>query len=219
MKLRDMTMSASKSAALAKRNQILRGAEKVFLDLGYEGASMARIAQYAKVSKGTLYNHFKDKADLFREIILDISKNKLSGLFKYDDNNMGSCAGCLRGICEEFVSAVTHPISLGIYRIVIAEASKFPEISEIMQEYAIEPTRACICKAISYWSDAGAIHVEDIEFAAQIFISLCQSGIVEKRRFSIPVDFSVNAMECHAERVSKIFMRIYSYKQTNPWIF
>ncbi len=37
----------------------------VFAQDGYEGASMSRIAAWAGVSKGTLYNYFDGKAELF----------------------------------------------------------------------------------------------------------------------------------------------------------
>jgi AcrR family transcriptional regulator len=39
----------------SKRRQILNGARKVFMDLGFDGASMGEIARSAGVSKGTLY--------------------------------------------------------------------------------------------------------------------------------------------------------------------
>jgi AcrR family transcriptional regulator len=45
----------------SKRRQILHGACKVFLDLGFDGASMGAIARAAGVSKGTLYVYFADK--------------------------------------------------------------------------------------------------------------------------------------------------------------
>src|SRR6201998_4290989 len=53
----------------AKRRQILAGASKVFMDLGYDGASMGEIARAAGVSKGTLYVYFADKNRLFEAIV------------------------------------------------------------------------------------------------------------------------------------------------------
>ncbi len=49
----------------SKRRQILEGARKVFMDLGFDGASMGEIARVAGVSKGTLYVYFADKCRLF----------------------------------------------------------------------------------------------------------------------------------------------------------
>jgi len=53
----------------SKRRQILDGARKVFLDLGFDGASMGDIARAAAVSKGTLYVYFADKCRLFEAIV------------------------------------------------------------------------------------------------------------------------------------------------------
>src|ERR1700759_4653250 len=53
----------------AKRRQILDGASKVFMDLGFDGASMGEIARAAGVSKGTLYVYFADKSRLFEAIV------------------------------------------------------------------------------------------------------------------------------------------------------
>ncbi len=53
----------------AKRRQILDGARKVFMDLGFDGASMGEIARAAGVSKGTLYVYFADKNRLFEAIV------------------------------------------------------------------------------------------------------------------------------------------------------
>src|SRR5215472_11853539 len=62
----------------SKRRQILDGARKVFMDLGFDGASMGEIARAAGVSKGTLYVYFADKNQLFGAIveteIVDYSK-------------------------------------------------------------------------------------------------------------------------------------------------
>src|SRR5256884_9352536 len=53
----------------SKRRQILDGARRVFLDLGFDGASMGEIARVAGVSKGTLYVYFADKHHLFEAIV------------------------------------------------------------------------------------------------------------------------------------------------------
>src|SRR3979409_1247697 len=70
-------MVASRTATLslvgeedsANRRQILDGARAVFMDLGYDGASMGVIARAAGVSKGTLYVYFADKNRLFEAIV------------------------------------------------------------------------------------------------------------------------------------------------------
>src|ERR1700749_2884915 len=53
----------------SKRRQILDGASKVFMDLGFDDASMGEIARAAGVSKGTLYVYFADKNQLVEAIV------------------------------------------------------------------------------------------------------------------------------------------------------
>ena len=58
-------VSASLGAPISKKGaQVLKGALQVFLERGYVGASMDRIAAVAGVSKATVYSHFRDKEGL-----------------------------------------------------------------------------------------------------------------------------------------------------------
>ena len=52
-----------------KRAQILDGAMRIFMRLGFDASSMNDITREAGVSKGTLYVYFKNKEDLFAAII------------------------------------------------------------------------------------------------------------------------------------------------------
>src|SRR5436853_7771276 len=68
----------------SKRRQILDGARKLFLDLGFDGASMGEIARAAGVSKGTLYVYFADKNRLFEAIVEQESLEQGRLAFKFD---------------------------------------------------------------------------------------------------------------------------------------
>lgn len=51
------------------RERILQEAFSQFVELGYAGVSMQAIADAAGITKGTLYHHFRDKEDLFCEVM------------------------------------------------------------------------------------------------------------------------------------------------------
>ena len=55
----------TKEEALETRTRILDAAERVFYDRGVARASLEDIAASAKVTRGAIYWHFKDKAELF----------------------------------------------------------------------------------------------------------------------------------------------------------
>ncbi len=58
-----------------KRQHILNTAIDVFSNNGFEGTSMDKIAQEAKVSKITIYKHFESKENLFLEIVSEFLKD------------------------------------------------------------------------------------------------------------------------------------------------
>lgn len=59
----------SKEDALATRNHLLDAAEHVFLAQGVAGTSLNDIAVAAGTTRGAIYWHFKDKADLFNAML------------------------------------------------------------------------------------------------------------------------------------------------------
>lgn len=59
----------TKQDALATREALLDAAERVFEQRGVARSSLADIAQAAGVTRGALYWHFKDKAELFNAMM------------------------------------------------------------------------------------------------------------------------------------------------------
>ena len=58
-------MSAQKNHRQNKRDQIVEAAALVFARRGYSGAVITEIATQAHIGKGTVYEYFKSKEDLF----------------------------------------------------------------------------------------------------------------------------------------------------------
>lgn len=78
----------TKEEAQATRVRILDAAEEVFHEKGVANASLEDIAAAAEVTRGAIYWHFKDKAELFdammRRVVLPV------------DEMQESAAGCTR---------------------------------------------------------------------------------------------------------------------------
>jgi len=69
MYIRRSMARRSKQDALATRHALLDAAEHVFLAQGVAGTSLNDIAQAAGTTRGAIYWHFKDKADLFNAMM------------------------------------------------------------------------------------------------------------------------------------------------------
>ncbi|AOX20782.1 TetR/AcrR family transcriptional regulator [Kozakia baliensis] len=206
------TQSHEPNAALPpnpKREQILRGAESVFLEHGYEGASMSQIAQRAKVSKGTLYNHFENKADLFGALVEELSRCKLSTLFQRVDSMEGDCKEVLSDIAERFIRMLLSPSGLRLYRIIVSEAPHFPNLADVFWQHGFGRTLNIIKKCLDYWVEHGDLAIDDSVFAAEQFSALCQTRLVHRRRFELPVDCSDDQIRFIAQSVGTAFMKLY----------
>jgi len=64
-----------------RRNEIIVVAERLFLSQGFESTTMDQIANEAEFSKGTLYNYFISKDDLY----LTIGVKAYTILIEYTD--------------------------------------------------------------------------------------------------------------------------------------
>lgn len=62
-------MNIDKSKAKDTKHAILYSALEVFSEKGYDSSSISEISSNANVTKGALYWHFKDKHDLYQELI------------------------------------------------------------------------------------------------------------------------------------------------------
>lgn len=63
----------TKDEAVETRNQILDAAERVFSTRGVSRTSLTDIAEAASVTRGAIYWHFNDKADLFCEMVARVT--------------------------------------------------------------------------------------------------------------------------------------------------
>jgi AcrR family transcriptional regulator len=159
-----------------KRAQILEGAAQIFAEDGYEGASMSRIAAIANVSKGTLYNHFESKAQLFSAYIEAACARNLCQVFAASDESLDVAAALAR-IGRRMVEMMLSDLGLTIYRVVVAEARKFPELARAF--YNAGPARAIdeMARWLAARAEEGTLAVADPSFAAEQFFCLCQTRL------------------------------------------
>jgi len=154
-----------------KQQAILDAARRVFLILGYSGASVEGIAEAAPVSKPTLYNHFKGKQELFAAVISQQCEQLLSTLNQVQTAVADPEAG-LRGIAGAFVELIYADEALQLYRLIIAEQKHFPELGELVYRSGPEPVLRQLSSYLAELHAHGALHIADVETSSRLFLDM-----------------------------------------------
>jgi AcrR family transcriptional regulator len=170
----------------AKRRQIVEGARTVFLERGFEGASMGEIARCAGVSKGTLYVYYQNKEQLFCAIMEDERRSHLVPLLEIDRSEPVEAA--LRAFGRRLVSFILSPRKVASMRTAMAIAEQMPEVGRDF--YARGPGHA-IKVVRSYLDDKvaqGELDIPDTGIAATQLLDLVQSSLIRPALFGIEIE-------------------------------
>ena len=109
------------------RDVILDAAAELFLASGYDGTSLARVAESAGVSKATLFKQFPTKSQLFEATVLAAAEMADAdlGVLPSDDFHAG-----LVHLGRAYADLLARPRVAGLMRTIIAELPRFPELRE-----------------------------------------------------------------------------------------
>ena len=159
----------------AKRRQILAGASKVFMDLGFDGASMGEIARAAGVSKGTLYVYFADKSRLFEAIVAQetLEQGRLS--FNFDPER--DVPTTLRDFGQNYINLICRPGGGSAIRTVMAIAERMPDVGRRYYENVLEKTINNLARYLETHAAANDVDIEDCQLAASQFMMMCQASL------------------------------------------
>lgn len=110
------------------REHILWAAKDVFLEMGFERASMDVVAERAATSKRSLYAHFESKDRLFLAVVDLVRELYLDGL-KTPDAYGEDSAEAIVLFCGRFLQILLYRPALQACRLLMAEADRHPEAS------------------------------------------------------------------------------------------
>ena len=176
---RSLSAAEGRGSEGPKRRQIIDGACQVFLERGFDAASMGEIAREAGVSKGTLYVYFKSKEELFEAIVERIPPPEFDPrqgeqIFAFDANDR-DVEAVLTRLGDAFVRFMCRTRGISPLRTVIAIADRMPELGA--KFYQSGPARG-ISTLKAYLEGqvaAGVLAPHDCEVVAAQFIDACLS--------------------------------------------
>lgn len=115
-----------------KRSHILTAAKEVFSREGFAQTGMEVVARKAGVSTATLYAHFPSKAELFR-VVVEETISDLAGAIPASAAVKGDARTRLHAFATAYAVFYADATSRALFRMVIAERRRFPEIAEHFQ--------------------------------------------------------------------------------------
>ncbi|MFW5826942.1 MAG: TetR/AcrR family transcriptional regulator [Alkalispirochaeta sp.] len=159
-------------APSSKRDRILSTAEREFLEHGFDGTSIDTIVEHTGGSKSTVYAHFRDKSILFAEALAQIRHDIDFSLSRFRASAPGHTAEALLLLIVELLSVQFHERALHLYRVVVSESKRFPEVA---RQYFEEGPAELVAQAESFLHEcrqAGARYRGSPAEAAELLVSL-----------------------------------------------
>jgi TetR/AcrR family transcriptional regulator, mexJK operon transcriptional repressor len=147
---------------------LLATATRLFLEKGWDGASIDEISKASGVAKRFIYARYADKAALFvgaLERFIDEQMGKLHAFAPPpQDVEEGLCA-----FGRRILDLALRPEALAFHRLFIAEAPKFPDLARFFVESNRHRILGEIIRVLAHYADRGAIELGDPEIRAEQF--------------------------------------------------
>ncbi len=126
----------TKDEAVETRNQILDAAERVFVARGVSRTSLADIAEAASVTRGAIYWHFEDKADLFCEMVARVAMPMEDAACQMDHCNAADPLSGVRAMLVGILQRTSgDPQARRVFHIVFNKCEYVDEMQTVWQRF------------------------------------------------------------------------------------
>jgi AcrR family transcriptional regulator len=157
--------------------RILNAARQVFLERGFEGASIEEIAQVARSGKPTIYARFANKGALFTAVVMRGVLVRIEQ-FKPDVPTGPTVKERLASLAVAVLEWILGGNNIGLMRLAISESSRFPDLAASVGAMARERGRQSVTQLLAEMAQAdelGALPAfgpERIATTTRFFIDL-----------------------------------------------
>jgi TetR/AcrR family transcriptional regulator, mexJK operon transcriptional repressor len=198
-----MTMTAT-----SKPTQIMLAAKDLFTRQGFGATSMDAIARTANVSKATLYAHFSGKEELFAATVSHACRAQ-SRLLSAPDADDLELAEALSEIGRNFLSLILSPQAIAIFRVVIGETARFPDLGRIFFESGLNQMRATLSAFLGKAAECGRLDIEEPLRAAEHLIGMLQTPVHLHVLFGVKNGFTEEEVNKVVKDAVETFLRAY----------
>lgn len=154
-----------------KQLAIISAAKKLFLAQGFSATTMSQVATDAAVSSRTLYLHFPNKELLFQAILKE-HWHSLPPLQKNFLPLNAKPTEALQKFGHEFLSFMYTEETQSLYRLLIAESLRFPNLCEGLITEGKSPLTHALIAYLTNQVNQKNLHIEDVSHAASQFMGM-----------------------------------------------
>ena len=141
-----------------KRTEILLAARPILLRDGLGGTTLDRVAAEGRISKMTLYRHFPNKEALFKGLVNSMCESTREGLENAPSADINkSPANRLADELRILTSALIEPDWLALYRLLVADGWRFPDLARVFDQSGMRIVRRRIAALL----EAGGVPVNN----------------------------------------------------------
>lgn len=157
----------------------------MFMSRGFDGTSVDAVAEAAGMSKRTVYARYRDKNELFSAVLRELIDRCLVPFNQFQTGTR-QLEPTLMEIGRHLLSIALTPQSVGLYRILIAEAERRPEFARLAHAEGRQPAIRGIAAALR--RHARELRVRNLERSAEQFLSLVVDSSLRAAAFGLGSD-------------------------------
>jgi TetR/AcrR family transcriptional repressor of mexJK operon len=195
-----------------KPQQIRETAARLFIEHGYGAVSMDAIARAAGVSKATIYAHFVDKAELFGAIMYEECLRAWPDIALLD-GEPGDVGTALLGLGRAYAATLSDPRVVAVYRMVVAEAPRFPELGRAFFENGPKMVTDRLALYLARAAAQGRLALSDARFAAQQFLALLRGEYHLRSVLQLAPPVEPAEIDAVAAGATAVFLGAYGVSQ------
>jgi AcrR family transcriptional regulator len=193
----------------AKRDAILDVAAEVFMETGYERASMSEIAARLGGSKATLYSYFPSKEELFHAVVQHMVGAQVEPAF----TELPSLAdqeprALLVRLGERVLTAVLMPEAIAARRMVIAESAA-SQIGARFWKFGPQQALDALTAYVGAATKAGRLKATNPQVAAQQLMALYSAELDWRWLFGLQDRFTRQQIKQSVAHAVDLFMAQY----------
>lgn len=190
-----------------KRQAIVEAAYEVFIEAGFEQASMSEIATRAGGSKATLYGYFESKEEMFFEVMNECAAQEIKGAFALLKTSV-PLHEALTGFGKHYLIAILKPQLLAIRRLAIHEGGR-SHVGMLFYERGPKVGWQMVTSFLQQSYEAGRLRKCNITVATAHLRALLEAELAELCLLGAPVDTSTRNITQVVNRAVDVFMSAY----------